>query len=80
MYARGLADLQVLDNLLPESGFLFGPAPCSIDAALYGFIANIYYFDIETPLKTFLLTGKKLVTHCRSMQAMIGGYQAIHAH
>ncbi|HVE23355.1 MAG TPA: glutathione S-transferase family protein [Acidocella sp.] len=80
VYARGLADLQVLDNLLPESGFLFGAAPSSADAALYGFIANMYYFDIETPLKTFLLARKKLATHCRSIQAMIGGYPAIHAH
>lgn len=80
VYARGLADLQVLENLLPESGFMFGAAPSSIDAALYGFIANIYYFDIETPLKTFLLAHKNLVTHCRAIQAMIGGYKATHAH
>jgi glutathione S-transferase len=80
VYARGLADLQVLDNLLPESGFMFGPAPSSIDAALYGFIANIYYFDIETPMKTFLLAHQKLVTHCRAVQAIIGGYQTLHAH
>lgn len=71
VYARGVEDLEVLGNLLPESGFLFGPAPSSIDAAIYGFIANIYYFDIETPLKTFLLSRRNLMAHCRSIHAML---------
>jgi glutathione S-transferase len=71
VYERGVADLAVLGNLLPETGFLFGAAPSSIDASLYGFVANIYYFDIETPLKTFLLFKPNLVTHCCSIQAMI---------
>ena len=74
VYARGLADLEVLGNLLPESGFLFGTAPSSIDADIYGFIANMYYFDIKTPLKIFLLSRRNLVTHCCSIQAMLGGY------
>jgi glutathione S-transferase len=73
VYARGVADLEVLGNLLPESSFLFGAAPSSIDAAIYGFIANMYYFDIETPLKTFLLSRHNLVAHCRSIHAMLGG-------
>jgi glutathione S-transferase len=72
VYARGVADLEVLGNLLPEIGFLFGAAPSSIDAAVYGFIANIYDFDIETPLKAFLLSKQNLVTHCCEIQAMIG--------
>jgi glutathione S-transferase len=71
VYARGIADLAVLGNFLPESGFLFGTTPSSIDAAIYGFVANIYYFNIETPLKIFLLSRQNLVTHCCSLQAMI---------
>jgi glutathione S-transferase len=72
VYARGVADLEVLGNLLPESGFLFGAAPSSVDAGMYGFIANMYYFGIETPLKTFLLSRQNVVTHCCSIQAMLG--------
>ena len=52
---RGIADLEVLANLLPSSGFLFGANPSSIDAAIYGFTANIYLYDIDTPLKKFVL-------------------------
>src|SRR5215831_2771655 len=53
-YRRGLKDLQVLADLLPASGgYLHGEKPTSIDAGIYGFIANIHFYDIDTPLKQF---------------------------
>jgi glutathione S-transferase len=70
-YARGIADLDVLANLLAGSGYMFGARPGSIDAALYGFIANIYFYDIDTPLKKFLLSRENLVAHCRSIHAAL---------
>ena len=48
-YERGLADLEVLAHLLPETGYLHGGNPTSIDAGIYGFIANIYFYPIDTP-------------------------------
>jgi glutathione S-transferase len=65
--ARGLADLRVLANLIPASGFVHGPKPTSIDAGIYGFIANIYFYDIETPLKQFVVTHDNMVRHCRAI-------------
>jgi glutathione S-transferase len=65
--ARGVADLQVLANLIPETGFVHGPAPTSVDAAIYGFIANIYFYDIDTPLKKFVVAHENLVRHCRTI-------------
>ena len=56
VYVRGIADLRVLADLVPASGFLFGAKPSSCDAAIYGFIANIYFYEIDTPLKEFLLS------------------------
>jgi glutathione S-transferase len=70
-FARGVADLQVLSRLLPGHGFLFGPRPCSADAAIYGFVANIHYFDIDTPLKACLDSLPNLVTHCRAIHAAV---------
>jgi glutathione S-transferase len=70
-YARGLADLQVLANLIPDGGFLFGPKPTSIDAGVYGFIANIFFFDIDTPLKQFVVAQRNLVRHCTAIHAAI---------
>ncbi len=70
-YARGIADLQVLANLLPASGFMFGANPSSIDAAIYGFTANIYFYEIDTPLKTFLLSQPNVVLHCQAVHAAL---------
>ena len=70
-YARGLADLGTLANLLPKSGNLFGTRPTSIDAGIYGFIANIYFYEIDTPLKQFVVSQTNLVEHCRSIHAAV---------
>jgi glutathione S-transferase len=70
-YARGIADLQVLANLIPPAGFLQGPAPGSIDAAIYGFIANIYFYEIDTPLREFVTARPNLVRHCTDIHAAI---------
>lgn len=68
-YARGLADLNVLAHLVPDGGYVHGPKPTSIDAGIYGFIANIYFFDIDTPLRRFVLAHGNLVRHCRAIHA-----------
>jgi len=60
-YRRGLNDLQVLADLLPASGYLHGETPTSIDAGIYGFIANIHFYAIETPLKQFVAAHANLV-------------------
>ncbi len=71
VYARGIADLRVLADLVPASGFLFGAKPSSCDAAIYGFIANIYFYEIATPLKQFLLSRPNLVAHCQAVQTAL---------
>jgi glutathione S-transferase len=76
--ARGLADLAALAELLPaqgnsHGGYLHGTAPTSIDAAIYGFIANIHYYDIETPLKQFVTANDNIVRHCRAIHAAVSG-------
>jgi glutathione S-transferase len=66
-YARGLADLRVLANLIPASGYVHGGKPTSIDAGIYGFIANIYFYQIETPLRQFVVAHENIVRHCRAI-------------
>jgi glutathione S-transferase len=72
-YARGLTDLQVLAELIPSEGYVHGPAPGSIDAGIYGFIANIHFYPIETPLKAFVSAHPNLVRHCEAIHVMVGG-------
>ena len=70
-YARGLADLGALARLVPADGYVHGPQPTSIDAGIYGFIANIWFFDIDTPLKRSVAAQPNLVRHCTAIHAMV---------
>jgi glutathione S-transferase len=70
-YARGLSDLNVLDEIISEDGFVHGTQPTSIDVGIYGFIANIYFYDIETPLKRFVTSRKKLERHCLAVHGTV---------
>jgi glutathione S-transferase len=69
--ARGLADLRVLADLVPADGYLHGPRPTTIDCGIYGFIANICFFDIDTPLKQCVVTHQNLVRHCKAIHAAV---------
>ncbi len=69
--ARGLADLAALADLVPSGAYAHGGKPTSIDAAIYGFIANIYFYDIDTPLKRFVVGHDNLVRHCRAIHEAV---------
>jgi len=73
--ARGLADLAVLGDLIPTHGYTHGDAPTSIDANIYGFTANIHFYEIATPLKRFVDEHETLVRHCRDIHAVVGAPQ-----
>jgi glutathione S-transferase len=70
-YARGLADLAALAEIVPGKGFVHGQAATSIDAGIYGFLANIHFFPIPTPLKAFVDTHENLVAHCETIHAAV---------
>jgi glutathione S-transferase len=69
--ARGLADLAALAELIPRGGYVHGKEPTSIDAGIYGFIANIYFYDIDTPLKQFVVAHDNIVRHCRAIHEAV---------
>src|SRR5262249_35961145 len=69
--ARGLADLETLAALTPPRGYLHGENPTSIDAGIYGFTANIYFYDIDTPLKQFVIAHDNVVRHCRAIHETV---------
>jgi glutathione S-transferase len=69
--ARGLADLAVLADIIPVRRYVHGETPTSIDASIYGFIANIYFYDIDTPLKQFVVKHDSIVRHCRAIHAAV---------
>ena len=71
VYARGLADLRVLANLLGDKPFLFGDRPYSTDAATYGFLANSWFFAIDTPLKAFIGSSGNLAPYCERLHRLV---------
>ena len=71
-YARGMSDLQILADLIPMGSYAFGAKPTSVDAAIYGFTANIYFLPIQTPLKQFVDFHPNLVRHCTAIHQAIG--------
>ena len=70
-YARGLADLGVLADLVSAGGYVHGANPTSVDAGIYGFIANIHFYDIDTPLKQFVSSRPNLVRHCEAIHEIV---------
>jgi glutathione S-transferase len=70
VYARGMADLGTLAELTPDQGFFFGGNATSTDAALYGFLANIHFFEIDTPLKRFIDARSSLLRHCELLHRL----------
>jgi glutathione S-transferase len=71
VYVRGLESLGALASVVPVEGCLFDAQPASIDAALYGFMANILYFDIDTPLKRFVESHPALRRHTDAIHALV---------
>jgi glutathione S-transferase len=69
--ARGIADLGAIAALISERGYVHGENPTAIDAGIYGFIANIYFYDIDTPLKQFVTAHDNIVRHCRAIHDAI---------
>ncbi len=71
VYARGLADLRVLADVIPANGYVHGAQPTSIDAGIYGFIANIHFYDIATPLKQFVASQPNIMRHCLAVHKLV---------
>jgi hypothetical protein len=63
-------------DLLPADGFAHGAKPTSIDASIYGFIVNIHFFPIPTPLKAFVAARPNLVRHCEAIHAIMSERRA----
>jgi len=72
VYARGIANLRVVADLFGDTSYVFGSRPSTVDAAIYGFVANIYFYEIDTPLKQYVLSRPALVDHCEAIHNRVG--------
>ena len=71
VYQSGVEDLNLICSLLSNKDFLFGKSVHVIDACCFGFLANIFYFDIETPLKDFIVRNSNLSNYIHRVRALL---------
>jgi glutathione S-transferase len=71
VYGRGIADLRTLHHLVGDQPFMHGDRPHSVDAAAYGFLANMLFYPIETPLKDHAVRETGLQGYCRRVHERV---------
>jgi glutathione S-transferase len=71
IYQSGIDDLKAIDALLADNNCLFGGDVHSIDACCYGFIAAIFYFDINSPLKNFIIEETSLGQYADRIRVLL---------
>lgn len=71
IYQAGIEDLHVINSLLGTNDFFFGKSVHTLDACCYGFLANIFYFDIKTPLKDFIVSQTNLSNYIQRIRDLL---------
>jgi len=71
IYASGADDLKAIKSILGNKDFIFGEKIHSIDACCYGFLANIFYCDMDTPLKAFIVAEPSLVKYINRIRGLL---------
>ena len=61
-------DLWVLAEFLADRAFFLGNNPTSIDATMYGFLANVIWAPQESPIKEFTESQTNLIAFCERMK------------
>lgn len=69
VYAAGCDDLQAVAQLLGGDDYLGGDEPASVDAVVHGFMANLLWVPIESPLKDHARSLPNLVAHAERIRA-----------
>jgi glutathione S-transferase len=69
IYAIGCRDIGALAELLGEQAFFMGEEPASIDATAYGFLANLLWVPIDSPLRALAHSLPNLDAYCQRMKA-----------
>jgi len=69
IYAKGRADLQALSKMLGDKPYFLGAKPTSVDASVYGLLANIYFQQDANALKEILKNFPNLTRYCDRLKA-----------
>jgi glutathione S-transferase len=61
-------DITAIADLLADKPYVMGEAPCSLDACLYAFMANLVWVPLDSPLKLHALRYPNLSAYCERMR------------
>lgn len=61
--------LQSFADILGDKPYIFGDKPCSLDATLYGFLAQAILIDMDTSMTKVARAFPTLVDYCERMRA-----------
>lgn len=63
----GREDLDAIEALLPERGYLFGDRPTRYDASVFGLTAPLVYAPIDAPVISYASALPKLTAYCEGI-------------
>jgi glutathione S-transferase len=73
IYAIGQRDITALADFLGDKPFFMGDMPCSLDATAYGFLTNLLWVPVESPLKQHARQYPQLEAYCQRMRSRYYG-------
>jgi glutathione S-transferase len=68
IHAIGRRDITALADFLGAKPYFLGPQPCSLDATVYAFLANLLWVPIESALKQHAKSYSQLEAYCQRMR------------
>jgi glutathione S-transferase len=77
--AKGRADVDALASFLGERLFLLAERPSTADTAVFGLLAPMVYWPMQTPVATHVKTLKTVVDYCDRMRLRCFGSTRIAA-
>jgi hypothetical protein len=73
IYSLGLQDLDALSDYLGANPWFVGRRPTTVDASVFGLLANILWVPIESPLKEHLGSLENLTAFCERVREQYYG-------
>jgi len=69
IYAMGRADLEAVTTPLRTNPYMMGGEPCSLDASIYAFMAQLVYAPFKHPFAPWLAEHHHITAYCDRMRA-----------
>ena len=66
--AKGRADVEALAAFLGDKPFLLGGQPTTADTAVFGLVAPMVYWPMQTPVASYIKSVGTIVSYCDRMR------------